>query len=385
MYAMQLLMQMAVASTAVWSGPTVSSGKSSAQDQGTSFQELLQQRQDRPGKSSGDVGAESTTSQVPAEDTVPDADKTQGDQPVRADLAAAMGAALLANGIYQIQPETCAAAAPQAQEVVQMISPEQAAAVGTENAETAPALSMQEQTVMPQTEQPATNTTQDAPLTEFPAQMQAPEGPAQTETSAAAGNDSFAAAQDQPGKQTAQQEDAAQVTDSAGSWQSPLFGQTEQMPVKVGESVAVDTTAPASQLEQDLGKVLNRGLEDGEQRLEIRLSPANLGTVTAEFVRSPEGALHVVLRAENPEAAKLLGDHAGALGLLLQDGVRGDVRVEVPQPQQDQQLWQQPDQEGGHQQQQQQQQQHRAAQQETETFLHQLRLGLVETGPEEIV
>ena len=137
-------------------------------------------------------------------------------------------------------------------------------------------------------------------------------------------------------------------------------------------------------MEQSLGKALNRGLDDGAQRLEIQLSPANLGTVTAEFIRSPEGALHVVLRAENPESAKLLGDHAGALGLLLQDGTRGEVRVEVPQPQQDQQPWQHPDQEGGRQQQQQQQQRH-VPRQETESFLHQLRLGLVETGPEEIM
>ena len=57
--------------------------------------------------------------------------------------------------------------------------------------------------------------------------------------------------------------------------------------------------------------------------------------------------------------------------------------MEVPQPQQDQQPWQHPDQEGGRQQQQ--QQQRHVPRQETESFLHQLRLGLVETGPEEIM
>ena len=383
MYAMQLLMQMAAASTAVWSGPTVSSGKTSAQDQGTSFQELLQQRQNGSDQSTGDARTESTTSQVPSEETLPEEDKTQDNQFVRADLTA-LGAALLANGFCQVQPDACQAAAPQTQEMVQSISPEQIASVGVEMAETAPVLSMQEQPVMPQTEQPVTSAVQNAPVTELPTQQQVPEGSIQTETSATAEQDSFAAAQDQSDNQTVPQEDFPQVTDSTGNWQSPLFDQTEQMPVKVGESVTVDTTAPASQLEQDLGKVLNRSLENGEQRLEIQLSPANLGTVTAEFVRSPEGTLHVVLRAENPEAAKLLGDHAGALGLLLQDGTHNEVRVEVPQPQQDQQLWQQPDQESGRQQQQQ-QQQHRAARQETESFLHQLRLGLVETGPEEIL
>lgn len=385
MYTTQLLMQMAAASTAVWKTQTASSGKNSVQDQGTSFQTLLEQRQERSAQGSGDSGEGSTASQIPAEDTKPEENQTQDSQIVSVDLAA-LGAALLADGIYSVQPETTGEVV-QPQEMVPSVSPDLMPCVGseTETAEAAPALSVQEQPMMsPVTEQPASKTVQDAPLTEISTQMQTPEKLTQTEPSTDAQGDTYTAAQDQQSGGTTRREDFPQVTDSTGNWQAPLFEQTEQMPVKVGETVTVDTTAPASQLEQDLGKVLDRGLEDGEQRLEIRLSPANLGTVTAEFVRSPEGALHVVLRAENPEAAKLLGDHAGALGLLLQDGTRGEVRVEVPQPQQDQQLWQQPDQEGGRQQQQQ-QQQRQTPQQETETFLHQLRLGLVETGLEEIM
>ena len=83
-------------------------------------------------------------------------------------------------------------------------------------------------------------------------------------------------------------------------------------------------------------------------------------------------------------AAKLLSEHANTLGLMLQDSTRGEVRVEVPQPHQGQQPWQQPDQNGGQQQQQQQQQQRQVPKQEADSFLHQLRLGLLQSGPEAV-
>lgn len=382
MYATQLLVQMAAASTAVWTGQTASSGKTSVQDQGTSFQTLLRQRQERFSQDSGADGEKDAASQTPAEDPLPEENKTQDNQSIGMDLAA-LGAALLANGVIQVQPKTCEAAAPQTQEVVQPVPAEEMVPAEPESVQSASALPAQEQPVMPQTEQPVTGPRENLPLTQAPMQIQVSEKILNAKPSATDEHDTFAADRNQQDTQSVRQEDMPQVTDSTGGWHTPVFEQTEQMPVKVGESVTVDTTTPAAQLEQELGKVLDRGLKDGEQHLTIQLSPANLGTVTAEFVRSPEGALHVVLRAENPQAAKLLGDHAGALGLLLQDGTRGEVRVEVPQPQQDQQLWQQPDQGSGHQQQQ--QQQHRAPRQETESFLHQLRLGLVETGAEENV
>ncbi|MEI3349446.1 MAG: hypothetical protein V8R55_14085 [Dysosmobacter sp.] len=119
----------------------------------------------------------------------------------------------------------------------------------------------------------------------------------------------------------------------------------------------VDTTAPPRNWSSALGNALKGAVEDGAQQLEIRLSPENLGTVAADLP-APEGSAPCGAAGGDPQAAKLLGDHAGALGLLLQDenprsGPRGS-----PQPQQDQQPWQQPDQEGAGQQQQQQQQRH---------------------------
>ena len=374
MYAAQLLMQLAGVSGTMWELPTVSSGKNTAQDSGTSFQTLLQQRQKED--TTQNLTDTNSTQEESPEQPLPDQTKTEDSEAPAADLAA-MGAALMMDGVLPIRQDMTTIQQPQVQTVAPVISqtPVVSADVGETVMETVP-VQTQPQVVQPQTEQEAGTTQQAAPAAEVPTQVQTvPEETVRESVSAVA--------QDRQDGQTVRQEDGPQVTETAGSMEAPLFAQTEQVPVKVGEAVPVDTTAPAPELEQTLGKALESGLEKGEQRVEIQLSPANLGTVTAEFIRSPEGVLHVVLRAQNPEAAKLLGDHAGALGLLLQDGTNNEVRVEVPQPQQNQQLWQQPDQEGGRHQQQQQQQ--RPPQQEAESFLHQLRLGLVETAPEEIM
>ena len=166
------------------------------------------------------------------------------------------------------------------------------------------------------------------------------------------------------------------------SWQRPLFREVEQMPVKVGDNATLDTTAP--QFDNQLADTLDTALADGVQRLELKLTPENLGTVVVEMTRNPDGALHVVLHAESEQAAKLLSDHSGNLGLLLQNSARGEVRVEVPQPQQsEQQPWKQPDQNGGQQQNggEQRQQQNRE-QRNTDDFLSRLRLGLLDTVAE---
>lgn len=165
-------------------------------------------------------------------------------------------------------------------------------------------------------------------------------------------------------------------------WQQPLFREVEHMPVKVGDTTALDTTAP--QFDNQLADTLDTALADGVQRLELKLTPENLGTVVVEMTRNPDGALHIVLRAETEQAARLLNDHSHSLGMLLQNSAQGEVRVEVPQPQQsEQQPWKQPDQNGGQQQggEGQPQRQHRE-ERSTDDFLSQLRLGLLETAEE---
>lgn len=159
----------------------------------------------------------------------------------------------------------------------------------------------------------------------------------------------------------------------------PLFRETEQMPVKVGETL--DTQS--EQFDARLTRTLSGALEQGLERVELKLSPEHLGNVVVEMTRGQDGTLHVLLRAENEHAAKLLSDHSTALGLMLQGSSQGEVRVEVQRPQQNEQPWQQQNQQNGQQQGQprEQRQQHR---QDAEDFLHQLRLGLIQVETERV-
>lgn len=163
-------------------------------------------------------------------------------------------------------------------------------------------------------------------------------------------------------------------TQTAPVAEQPLFREVESTPVKVGDAAPLDTTA--EDFDAQAAKTIAQALEKGSQKVELKLSPANLGNVTVELTRTAEGAIHVVLTAEREQAMKLLTDHAGQLGNLLQSNTGADVRVEVPQNQQGRQAWQE-GQNNNHQQQGQGQQQNHS-QQEQEDFLQQLRLGLIQ-------
>lgn len=162
-------------------------------------------------------------------------------------------------------------------------------------------------------------------------------------------------------------------TQTAPVAEQPLFREVESTPVKVGDAAPLDTTA--EDFDAQAAKTIAQALEKGSQKVELKLSPANLGNVTVELTRTAEGVIHVVLTAEREQAMKLLTDHAGQLGNLLQSNTGADVRVEVPQNQQGRQAWQEgqnSQQQGQHQQQHQQN-----GQQEQDSFLQQLRLGLI--------
>ena len=162
--------------------------------------------------------------------------------------------------------------------------------------------------------------------------------------------------------------------------EQPFFQETENMPVKVGDGDTIDTQQP--DFDAKLTQNVEKALSQGEQRVEIRLNPENLGSVVVEMTRSQDGSLHVVLHTETESAARLLSEHSDTLGMMLQNNNQGEVRVEVRQPQQENQQWQHPDQDGGqnHGGQQREQQEHR---QSTEDFLQQLRLGLFSLDPQD--
>ncbi|MGI5962434.1 MAG: flagellar hook-length control protein FliK [Lawsonibacter sp.] len=162
---------------------------------------------------------------------------------------------------------------------------------------------------------------------------------------------------------------------SAGAEQA-LFPDQEFVPQRVGDTPVLDTQSDG--FEGKLAGQIQKAVEQGEQRIQLQLTPEHLGRVVVEMSRSPEGVLHVVFHAENEQALKVLSEHSNALSYMLQGGQQSEVRVEVHSSQSDEQPWQQPDQEGGQRQGERQQQEQRRHSQDSEVFLQQLRLGLHE-------
>lgn len=381
-----MLLQMAIQSmwqTAQTSRPTQSSG--TQDEQGSSFQDLLEQRRNDVTQ----TGNETTGPKDPKdEQTAEDAGQMDKESQKEGMVAAAAGSMLLGQltpvpanfveetgtaGASAFQTVTMEAMVPNLQEV-QVAAQVQAGTALTQEPQEAV------QPIVQQAQTPVSDgqTVEGALPQGFEAAVQS--AAVQSETQ---GDQS----QDMTGElpqSAASQTDGDQRTDvTVESFQTPLFRETETVPVQVGEAETVDMTAPTQEVEKNLGEILKGALDQGDQHVEIKLSPANLGSVTAEFTRTSEGTLHVVLHAETEQAAKLLSDHAANLGALLQESNRGEVRVQVAQPQENQSAWQQPDQDGGRQQQSQQQQRN-TPRQEAESFLQQLRLGLIEMDEENV-
>lgn len=154
--------------------------------------------------------------------------------------------------------------------------------------------------------------------------------------------------------------------------EAPVFEDVKAVPVKVGEAPkAAETQEP---VEKQIGPKLAEALQNGETRVEIQLTPENLGKVTVEMTWSRDGGLVVQLHAENRETQNLLSKNTAGLEQLLGREAQQEVRVEVPRQEESQRqdLYEQ------------QQEQHRQRQQEQrrkqasgEDFLQQLRLGLI--------
>ena len=364
-----MLLQMALMNTWQTLQTTVASGQTNAGNatQQTTFQDLLEQRRNDLSSSDGSTGKDLSTSET---DSQPVEKPQDGSVTVATDsdvAAFAAGQVLMNNLVVPVeqavaQPETTVAAA------VQTVTAE---TVVQENAMPLAAMPTQQEG-QPTAQAPVLDA---AVETDPQAAVSQPAAEVVTPSQQTGSAEDFS---QQLTQSDAGQEPKSQVAEEATvqSWHTPLFRDVEATPVRVGDS-PVDMTAPAQDVEKTLSQTLQKALDQGSQSLEIRLSPANLGNVVAEFTRNSDGALHIVLRADTEQAAKLLSHHASSLSLMLQDSTHAEVRVEVPQPQQEQTAWQQPDQNGGQQQRQQQQQQQQPRR-EAESFLHQLRLGLVQ-------
>lgn len=224
--------------------------------------------------------------------------------------------------------------------------------------------------------------TVETPATDTEAPVEETVSTPRMEQSSAPQSDEGGSSQDRPTSENGEDvrtNDYEVLTSQSGTAERPLFRESVSMPQRVGDAPVLDTQS--GDMDAKLTKELTSALDAGTQRLELKLTPERLGNVVVEMSRTPEGVLHVVLHTENEQAAKLLAEHADTLGMMLQSGQQGEVRIEVQRPAQSEQPWQQPDQNGGQSGQEgRQQQEQRRQPADPERFLQQLRLGLITTA-----
>lgn len=156
----------------------------------------------------------------------------------------------------------------------------------------------------------------------------------------------------------------------------PVFHEDQAIPVKVGERYeVVDTQKP--DVENQLADSIRAAVQTGQEHVEIRLNPQNLGSLIIEMTKDTAGVLQVVIHASTPKAEGLLNQHLSGLHSALQGYGQEEVRLEVQRNEHsEQQNFRQADPDGRG-------QHHGRGQQERheehtggEEFMQKLRLGL---------
>ena len=158
-----------------------------------------------------------------------------------------------------------------------------------------------------------------------------------------------------------------------GEMEAPVFEDVKAVPVKVGEAPkAAETEQP---VEKQVAPRITEALAKGETRVELQLTPENLGKVTVEMTWGKDGSLVVQVHAENRGTQDLLAKSTQELAQLLGRETQQEVRVEVPRQEESQRQDLYEQQQEQHQRRQQEQRQKQEA--GGEDFLQQLRLGLI--------
>nr|WP_325213062.1 flagellar hook-length control protein FliK [uncultured Oscillibacter sp.] len=354
--------------------PAAKKGESSPQKDG--FQKLLEQKQGSDAPQAAKRPEKAETPQKPQE--AQDAEKIQ-----EADASQEVQAA--PKGEKELEDQLALAAMAMLQNPVvpveQVMTPEvQAEAAAAEIAPLAAEtlLTPEEQSFVPETEQPVleapveegeARTADQAVLAEeLPQTIEAPEAPQDTE-----GRTVEVKVETGEARDTEETPDAEETPELQGAeTEAPVFEDVKAVPVKVGEAPkAAETGEP---VEKQIGPKLTEALRNGETRVELQLTPENLGKVTVEMTWSKDGGLVVQLHAENRETQNLLNKSTAGLEQLLGREVQQEVRVEVPRQEESQRQDLYEQQQEHHQQRQQEQ---RRKQESGEDFLQQLRLGLI--------
>ena len=155
--------------------------------------------------------------------------------------------------------------------------------------------------------------------------------------------------------------------------ETPVFEDVKAVPVKVGEAHKAPQADEIA--EKQIAPRVGEALANGQTRVDIQLTPENLGRITIQMTAGEDGKLLVVLHAENRDTQNLLSKDTTRLAELLGRETQQEVRVEVPRQEESQRqdlYEQQQEQRQRHQ-----QEQRRRHQASGEDFLQQLRLGLI--------
>ena len=251
-----------------------------------------------------------------------------------------------------------------------------AATVQTEEAVTPEMPQMQQLTAEPElaqavtetVEAPAEQTVDVQPIVRADAQPAAPEIRTEIETPRIVRADAPEETADEDNAETAQTMQEA-----------PLFEHVEAPVVKVAEvsrPIPLEAEDGVEQLGNELNLVVNSA---DANRVELTLTPENLGKLTVEITRGTDGTLNVVLHTTTERAANLLEKGMDGLRQMLSTNNQREVQVQVRGSEETQQQFLNPDGRNDQENRQQQQQNRRRDEQRnTQDFLQQLRLGLVD-------
>ena len=178
-----------------------------------------------------------------------------------------------------------------------------------------------------------------------------------------------------PGHSFEEEDNSGELGQMAMSSQEKLFQDVEGTPVKVGEVFELDTQA--DDMDMQVADLIRSALIQDLNELEVRLTPANLGTVTIKLTQGSDGALSVIIHTSNAKTAALLSEHLDGLNQAIQSTQNREVRVAVQYNEESQQSQYQQTDPDGHNGQQRQQEHHTEEQESGEDFVQRLRLGLV--------
>jgi len=240
-------------------------------------------------------------------------------------------------------------------------------------------LAPEEQSIVPEAKQAVETTVEggevqiaDQPLAEeLPQTIKAPEASQETEGRTVEVKVETARPELQTEQAEENTEDAPELQDAEVA--APVFEDVKAVPVKVGEAPKAEKAEQP--VEKQIVPKVAEALQNGETRVELQLTPENLGKVTVEMTWSKDGGLVVQFHAENHETQNLLSKDTANLAAMLGRETQEEVRVEVPRQEESQRQDLYEQQQEHHQRRQQEERRRQPA--SSEDFLQQLRLGLI--------